>query len=568
VKYILKYNNVHGRILTFFLSFIIITITATPLFAQEAGVKSTRQSSIEAFSKGDYEKAYSSFSDLLMTFPKDQLYKYYSGVCLVRLNRDPERAAILLHEAILGGSVARIVPSDAIYWQGRALQMAGQYDEAIGCFNTFSQESGRKDARDLKVSDYIDQCKRKEGKLFSSEPVHQNAANELKPETEIIAEKSLKIANREDEAPENTFSEKSLPVSYDNILSEAMLMHIKADSLYRIADSLKNNLDRLSYKEKTELRLRISNVENLALSFQKQADDKYSEAQASMNATPFAPTVPDVTKIPAARDSLPAEIKDIAPVKSVPEEGQPVKKDTITIVKNERKLVFSEFAISSKPIGSLEKVKINPVIPPGLIYRIQLAVFRNPVQLTYFKGITPVYGFKVAGTDKTNYYAGMFRRLADASKALSLVRQKGFRDAFIVSLSDGKAVSSERAALLEKEWGKKPFQQVIQPGMKVPADTIPPTLSFRVEVLRSAKPLKDDVLEGMKKLAGNRGLDREALADGSIVYLAGKFITYESAEEYAALLSKNGYRNAKVTAWLGKKEIPVDTARQLFENLE
>ena len=54
----------------------------------------------------------------------------------------------------------------------------------------------------------------------------------------------------------------------------------------------------------------------------------------------------------------------------------------------------------------------------------------------------------------------------------------------------------------------------------------------------------------------------------TIVYLAGKFITYESAEEYAGLLARNGYRDAKVTAWLGKKEIPVDTAQQLFENLE
>jgi hypothetical protein len=69
-------------------------------------------------------------------------------------------------------------------------------------------------------------------------------------------------------------------------------------------------------------------------------------------------------------------------------------------------------------------------------------------------------------------------------------------------------------------------------------------------------------------MAGRHGLDIQPLDDGNIVYLIGKFITFESAVEYADLLMRNGYREVKVVAWLGKKEIPVDTARQLFENLK
>jgi hypothetical protein len=180
----------------------------------------------------------------------------------------------------------------------------------------------------------------------------------------------------------------------------------------------------------------------------------------------------------------------------------------------------------------------------------------------------PVYGFRVPGTDKTNYYIGMFRRQADAKKALMTVRQKGFKDAFIVSLSGGKPVSAERAAVLEKVWGKKPFAAGLNARTGIPADTLPPTLSFRVEVARTTKPLKDDIIEGMKKMAGNKGLDSETLTNGINVYLIGKFITYESAEDFADLLIRNGYRDAKVAAWLGKKEIPVETAKQLFERIE
>jgi hypothetical protein len=568
VKNIFLYRLISERILSFFLSSIIYILAGMPLFSQDTGVKGSRQYSIEAFSKGDLENASSGFTKLLMTYPKDPLYKYYSGVCLVRLSRDPDRAATLLNEARLGGSVARIVPSDAIYWQGRALQMAGKYAEAIECFNSFTQVSGKKASRDLNVSDYIEQCNRKEGQILSSVPVKPEMINEANPEPEITSEKPVVSVSRIEEPMHSLTFQDSIPASYDAILSDAMSFHLKADSLYRIADSLKKNIENLSFRERSELRSKIEYLENNAVSLQLQADKRYAEAQASMNTTPFVTIAPEVKKIPAEKDSVPVMKKIIEPVKSEPVTASVVKKDSVIAVYRVGQQVVSLFGISSKPDVSGERVKVDAAIPAGLVYRIQLGVFTNPMALSYFKGITPIYGFRVAGTNKTNYYAGVFRKKADAGKALSVVRQKGFRDAFIVSLSDGKPVSSDRAALLEKEWGKKPFQVDLQTRIEVPADTLPPTLSFRVQIMSSPKPVTDDVLDGMKKLAGSRGLDSQTLADGTMIYLVGHFITFDSAEVYAELLEKNGFRDAKVTAWLGKKEIPVETAKQLFENPE
>jgi hypothetical protein len=207
-------------------------------------------------------------------------------------------------------------------------------------------------------------------------------------------------------------------------------------------------------------------------------------------------------------------------------------------------------------------------VPPGLIYRIQIAVFRNPVTPVFFKGLSPVYGFKITGTDKTIYYAGMFRKNKDAVKALATVKAKGFKDAFIVALLANKSVSPDRSALLEKEWGNKPIISGARIQTDSKSDTIPPTLTFRVEVTRTLKPLKDDILEGIKKMAGSRGLDIITLEDGKIDYLIGKFITFDTASEYSDLLVRNGYPDAKVVAWLGTKEIPIETARQLFDKLK
>jgi hypothetical protein len=83
--------------------------------------------------------------------------------------------------------------------------------------------------------------------------------------------------------------------------------------------------------------------------------------------------------------------------------------------------------------------------------------------------------------------------------------------------------------------------------------------------MRSQKPLNVVQLDNIKRLAGNRGLDVIKNEKGQNIYLIGKFLTFESAAEYADLLKRNGQKESKVAAYLGSREIPVETAKQLFE---
>ena len=236
-------------------------------------------------------------------------------------------------------------------------------------------------------------------------------------------------------------------------------------------------------------------------------------------------------------------------------DNQLIAKNRIMAKQPKASGVYSVFEVVAKPVyAANEKVRVNPEVPAGLIYRIQLAVFRNPVALSYFKGITPVFGFTGDGPDVTNYYAGMFRKSADASKALEKVKAAGFKDAFVVALMDKKIVSAERAGVLEKEWGNKTLSAIeVRKIQDEPRDTIPPTLIFRVEVTKSQKPLSTEQLDNIKRLAGNRGLDIIKNASGQNIYLIGKFLTFESAAEYADLLNRNGQKEAKVAAYLGKE---------------
>lgn len=552
-----------------FCLFATIEIPFNIIISQNIQTKPTRQSSLEAFSQGNYEKAYAEFRELLLAYSKDPLYKYYSGVCLVKLNREPEEASKLLSEAVQGAGIVKTLPSDGLFYLGRAQQMSGKYSEAAGSYKSFADLVGKKSSKEMGVPDLIQQCADKKGQIAGSEVKPEvipgiKKQEIIKPEpVQTIPEPVQKIS------PTVAVTKENLPDNYERILREAVEFQFKADSVTDIVNNQKKEINKLSESEKSALRVKILQNEKIAASFQSKADLKAREAELAMN--PGQDTV-----LPAEKPVIMAEsifVKDTIKkvdnvvVKSADKKPEPAKVN-IPAIKNQVE-IFSLFEVVSQPATDPgAKLIIDAEVPAGLIYRIQIAVFRNPVTTAFFKGLSPVNGFKIAGTDKTIYYAGMFRKNSDAVKALGTVKVKGFKDAFIVALLANKSVSPDRAALLEKEWGNKPLFSGARINSEGKSDTIPPTLTFRVEVTRSLKPLKDDILEGIKKIAGTRGLDVITLEDGKIDYLIGKFITFETASEYSALLIRNGYNEAHVVAWLGTKEIPLETARQLFDKLK
>lgn len=549
--------------------FCIITVIEIPfnnLISQTVQQKPTRQSSFEAFSQGNYEKAYAEFKELLLTYTKDPLYKYYSGVCLVKLSKNPGEAINLLQQALQGTGELKTLPSDGLFYLGRAQQMSGKYSEASVSYNLYTGKAGKKAAREMGVPEFLQQCIQKKGQIADSEItppeiIKTSKADSIKPETKPTLKEPV-----QNNVAKETIVRETLPLNYDIIMSEAIDFQFKADSITSIINGQKKGIEKFSGAEKEAMKVKIAENEKIAASFQNKADQKYREAKTALN--PGQDSVKkmkessgiveykaavDTTKKPMPK-IIKVAVKQIDSSKVVLPNVKPVVE------------IYTLFEVLPKPVTDQKaKIVIDPEVPAGLIYRIQIAVFRNPVVPAFFKGITPVYGFKIAGTDKTIYYVGMFRKSADATKALTGVKAKGFKDAFVVALTGNKSVSSDRAAILEKEWGKKPF---ISAEPVAHADTITPTLNFRVEVTRSVKPLKEDQVEGIRKIAGNRGLDILMLDDGKTGYLVGKFITFETAAEYSDLLKRNGYKDAQVVAWLGKKQIPIDTARQLVDKLK
>ncbi|MBS0009903.1 MAG: hypothetical protein KFF49_00735 [Bacteroidales bacterium] len=483
-----------------------------------------------AFNGGDYETALKHYEALSERFTADPVYKYYAGACLVELKQEADRAKAILKEAIINSSGIRSVPVKTWYYLGRAYQLAGDYDLAIDAYDTFRESSRRREVRELGIDELIAMCEGQTGELKTDPPV---------------------AAERAEKLPERTQDPGN---DYETLAREALEYQFRADSLFRLADRYRASLADLSESDKQSVRSKILSLEQSGFENQRMADLKYREAASLASEKYDEGDIPLTVDI-AGEEDEPEPEPDASPLAA-----DSIRNDTIEVRDVSPGPVLNLF---DEEYEGQTVIPVNPELPDGLIYRIQLAAFRNPQEVSFFNGLGPISIYRAEGSDINFYYAGMFREREEAVRALVKVKQKGFNDAFIIALMDGSRVSMEKAEQLENQWSRHSLFK--QDTLIAKKETEPPTLVYRVEVLKADKKAKDDELEMIEKLADKRSFDIFETADKQYVYLIGKFLTFESAAAYADLLYRNGMKEAKVVAYLGAKEIPLETARQLFE---
>ena len=66
----------------------VLLLSAFPAKAQDGVLRPSKEVAQAAWIRGDFEKAYTNYNGLLLLYSRDPLYQYYTGACLVRLERD------------------------------------------------------------------------------------------------------------------------------------------------------------------------------------------------------------------------------------------------------------------------------------------------------------------------------------------------------------------------------------------------------------------------------------------------------------------------------------------------
>jgi hypothetical protein len=283
-------------------------------------------------------------------------------------------------------------------------------------------------------------------------PVFQNSKKELSHDPAYPAAVSSKKTSGSNEYPAELLQQKD----YNEQLNKALQYQLQSDSLGRVSEDLRQkSLTAKNDSEKERLKKDIYSLDARSRAMQQKADEYYEKARAyetnyaERNTNGMPPSKISDDKVRKAfKKSDPDQNKPPAADKKVSKNPE---KKTPVVPKTKTGIVYEFKVMAKSPYASIDQIPLNQPLPSDLIYRIQMGAFSKVIEPDRFKGIVPISGETLQNGTVTKYYAGFFNRFTDAEKALSRIKELGFRDSYIVSFFDGKSIPVNRAREIEND---------------------------------------------------------------------------------------------------------------------
>ncbi len=156
-----------------------------------------------------------------------------------------------------------------------------------------------------------------------------------------------------------------------------------------------------------------------------------------------------------------------------------------------------------------KKIPVSPKLPEGLVFKVQIGAFRNPIPQDHFRGFAPIMA-EDAGGGITRYTAGLFKTFNMANEAKNAIRTIGYPDAFVVGFYNGKRISVNEARAM-MNGGTEPSENVVNNNtsnkteVKSTAVTIEPknnTSPKLPEPKATYEEVKDGISTDVNKIKG------------------------------------------------------------------
>ena len=400
-----------------------------------------------------------------------------------------------------------------------------------------------------------------------------------------------------------------------------------ATKAIELENELTEKVDHLN-NSKSELVKRIESGASLSSAEikEKQAEIKAAETAVKATEKQFNQAKADANK------QLPINSDEAAKMKALVAQGTEPDKTSTSVANNNttnknntannsnnNTSKNTDFTIHNKG-SEVEKsmIPIGNENRSGLVYRVQVGAFSNPIPTTMYSEFDPVSGEVISGTNITRYMAGYFSTSNDAYNAQSKIRGFGYSDAFVVaycnreriSIGEAKRRQSEGTCVANGETvfksdgtieqidangtshtstvGNNQNSSVNQAGNEVktsnqtqqngstnanteskvnnapgsnndhkPIETME-GLFFTVQIGVYIKYVDESELHGMKEVINLK------LPDGQVRYSSGVFSSLDEAKPRRTLALNNGVRGAFITAYYKGERISIYEAKSLL----
>ncbi|MBK9175705.1 MAG: PD40 domain-containing protein [Flavobacteriales bacterium] len=163
----------------------------------------------------------------------------------------------------------------------------------------------------------------------------------------------------------------------------------------------------------------------------QQRDDAGDLAEAPQPPTLQPSTLQPSTLQPSTLQPSTLQPSTLQPSTSQPSTAQPFRMPD--------ELAEDLFELRAVAESREAPIPLDAAMPQGIVYKVQIGAFRKPIPQQAFSDMSPVMG-ETVGNGLVRYTAGLFTGFNGAAAAKDLVRERGYRDAFVVAYRDGKRI--------------------------------------------------------------------------------------------------------------------------------
>jgi hypothetical protein len=276
----------------------------------------------------------------------------------------------------------------------------------------------------------------------------------------------------------------------------------------------------------------------------------------------------DLSKQFLAMTEIQEQAQDIKPITSEPI-AQSIPGKVEPDVKTAKQEAHIKDPETKKTAEVIKETKPEPVIAPPaegkkdiLVYRVQYAANTRPVgsqKVTIAGKNYNSYEYLYKGGYRST--VGEFRTSAEASRFLSLCRQSGYNQSFLVAFNNGERITDAEAKVLEAQLSKTAatvLKTTSEPaGQTKPSEIKTDTKSagissgqnqgiiYRVQILSNTKPVGSYKIT----ISGQSHKTFEYLYKGGYRTAIGEFSTLQEATRFQNVCKQSDYNQAFVVAF-------------------
>ncbi len=230
-------------------------------------------------------------------------------------------------------------------------------------------------------------------------------------------------------------------------------------------------------------------------------------------------------------------------------------------------------------------IPLDEKMPDGLVFKVQIGAFKNPLPNTTFKGLSPVIA-QSTPNGYIRYMAGNFEKYESANAVKNDLKNLGYNDAFVVVYFNGKRINLNEGVDKARESGQKVELSAntsagITAGANVPRNTAPPVANTTGNPADSQPADITNELEKMNgllytvqigvyskqvtkaQLSNLRPIYTEKLPSGLYRYTAGIYNQSSKLLEDKRKVVALGVTDAFVSAYYNAKRIPFAEGQKL-----